>query len=307
MIASPQHPDPRDFCLFASSPHKRSSTTGTLPATLLAGCGDFAQRICPRSPSRTLAADIISPLLPPCSSSDKIKCLFLMRQGTRCDTACPNGQWRGGSLGSEATGVGSCLRQACAASCQSQTASAGCLEAILPRSSRWTRGCNEKRGGKRGGSHRLEKVLYQGHSGGSRRQAQRGVDRGPNIRLIKIVLHRVLSEIKLKRTDTTLDLSQKAKRAGEEKEKRFKIRVGGRGFIGLGGLVCARRRVCNCGYQGHALVRDPLFMSSVLSRPSSSVLIRPQLLPGPSDHLTSHESPEHLPPGNRKFCLFDLI
>jgi hypothetical protein len=29
-----------------------------------------------------------------------------------------------------------------------------------------------------------------------------------------------LSEIKLKRTDTTLDLSQKAKRAGEEKRKK---------------------------------------------------------------------------------------
>ena len=32
-----------------------------------------------------------------------------------------------------------------------------------------------------------------------------------------------LSEIKLKRTDTTLDLSQKAKRAGEEKKKILKI------------------------------------------------------------------------------------
>jgi hypothetical protein len=30
----------------------------------------------------------------------------------------------------------------------------------------------------------------------------------------------VLSEIKLKRTDTTLDLSQKAKRAKEEKKRR---------------------------------------------------------------------------------------
>jgi hypothetical protein len=33
------------------------------------------------------------------------------------------------------------------------------------------------------------------------------------------VFLRTLSEIKLKRTDTTLDLSQKAKRAGEEKKK----------------------------------------------------------------------------------------
>ena len=62
-------------------------------------------------------------------------------------------------------------------------------------------------------------------------QAQREVDRSPKIRIITIVLRRVLSEIKLKRTDTTLDLSQKAKRAKEEKEKRFKIRAGGRDYI----------------------------------------------------------------------------
>ena len=41
-----------------------------------------------------------------------------------------------------------------------------------------------------------------------------------------------LSEIKLKRTDTTLDLSQLAKRAGEEKKKR-KGRMGGR-YLYLG-------------------------------------------------------------------------
>ena len=39
-----------------------------------------------------------------------------------------------------------------------------------------------------------------------------------------------LPEIKLKRTDTTLDLSQKAKRAKEEKKKRVK-EAGGLGFI----------------------------------------------------------------------------
>ncbi|RAH45092.1 uncharacterized protein BO95DRAFT_154377 [Aspergillus brunneoviolaceus CBS 621.78] len=42
---------------------------------------------------------------------------------------------------------------------------------------------------------------------------------GTKIRLINVVFLRTLSEIKLKRTDTTLDLSQKAKRAGEEKKK----------------------------------------------------------------------------------------
>ena len=40
------------------------------------------------------------------------------------------------------------------------------------------------------------------------------------IGIITILLRRVVSEIKLKRTDTTLDLSQKAKRAKEKKKKR---------------------------------------------------------------------------------------
>lgn len=43
----------------------------------------------------------------------------------------------------------------------------------------------------------------------------------PKIRIILIGLNRDLSEIKLKRTDTTLDLSQKAKRAKEERKKKF--------------------------------------------------------------------------------------
>ena len=46
--------------------------------------------------------------------------------------------------------------------------------------------------------------------------------RGAKIRIINVVFLRTLSEIKLKRTDTTLDLSQKAKRAGEEKKKEIK-------------------------------------------------------------------------------------
>ena len=56
--------------------------------------------------------------------------------------------------------------------------------------------------------------------------------RRPKIRLINVVFLRTLSEIKLKRTDTTLDLSQKAKRAGEEKKKNPKGRRGaGRIYI----------------------------------------------------------------------------
>ncbi|KAI0848294.1 hypothetical protein F5Y00DRAFT_238793, partial [Daldinia vernicosa] len=43
---------------------------------------------------------------------------------------------------------------------------------------------------------------------------------GTKIRIITIESSRTLSEIKLKRTDTTLDLSQKAKRAEEEKKKK---------------------------------------------------------------------------------------
>ena len=50
--------------------------------------------------------------------------------------------------------------------------------------------------------------------------------RRPKIRLINVVFLGTLSEIKLKRTDTTLDLSQKAKRAGEEKKKNPKGRRG---------------------------------------------------------------------------------
>ena len=48
--------------------------------------------------------------------------------------------------------------------------------------------------------------------------------RDPKIRLINVVFLRTLSEIKLKRTDTTLDLSQKAKRAGKEKKKTINCR-----------------------------------------------------------------------------------
>ena len=50
-------------------------------------------------------------------------------------------------------------------------------------------------------------------------QAQRTILPKTKIRIITILLRRVVSEIKLKRTDTTLDLSQKAKRAKEEKRK----------------------------------------------------------------------------------------
>ncbi|KAK2136876.1 hypothetical protein NOF04DRAFT_1268954 [Fusarium oxysporum II5] len=44
--------------------------------------------------------------------------------------------------------------------------------------------------------------------------------RKPKIGIITIDVLRHLSEIKLKRTDTTLDLSQKAKRAKEKRKRR---------------------------------------------------------------------------------------
>ena len=83
-------------------------------------------------------------------------------------------------------------------------------------------------------------------------QAQRAVLPKTKIRIITIVLRRVLSEIKLKRTDTTLDLSpvfelrlahatmrmepmlggdvQKAKRAKEEKRKGKEMKEGCEGL-----------------------------------------------------------------------------
>ena len=59
-------------------------------------------------------------------------------------------------------------------------------------------------------------------------QAQREVHQETKIGIIKILLRRVVSEIKLKRTDTTLDLSQKAKRAKEKKKRNFQ-EMGGEG------------------------------------------------------------------------------
>ena len=58
-------------------------------------------------------------------------------------------------------------------------------------------------------------------------QAQREVRRVPKISIITILLRRAVSEIKLKRTDTTLDLSQKAKRAEEKKEENLRKCWGG--------------------------------------------------------------------------------
>ena len=50
--------------------------------------------------------------------------------------------------------------------------------------------------------------------------------RDTKINLINNYFRRSISEIKLKRTDTTLDLSQKAKRA-KEKRRSGRVRSGG--------------------------------------------------------------------------------
>ena len=58
--------------------------------------------------------------------------------------------------------------------------------------------------------------------------------RDPKMRLINVVFLRTLSEIKLKRTDTTLDLSQKAKRAKEERREGEEESRGKWGFYRRG-------------------------------------------------------------------------
>ncbi|KAJ5760846.1 hypothetical protein N7520_008002 [Penicillium odoratum] len=60
-------------------------------------------------------------------------------------------------------------------------------------------------------------------------QAQRLIARSKNENN-QCVSRRKLSEIKLKRTDTTLDLSQLAKRAGKEKRKE-EMEEGGRRYL----------------------------------------------------------------------------
>ena len=57
------------------------------------------------------------------------------------------------------------------------------------------------------------------------------------IRLINVVFLRILSEIKLKRTDTTLDLSHNGKESWRRKEKNSKE-------LGTGGLFIPRRSLC---------------------------------------------------------------
>ena len=54
-----------------------------------------------------------------------------------------------------------------------------------------------------------------------------GLSAGSKNRFNLCVTRRLLPEIKLKRTDTTLDLSQKAKRAKEEKKRSRRGEGGG--------------------------------------------------------------------------------
>ncbi|KAL6827175.1 hypothetical protein J3E69DRAFT_333228 [Trichoderma sp. SZMC 28015] len=67
----------------------------------------------------------------------------------------------------------------------------------------------------------------------------------PKIRVIKKVSLGDVSEIKLKRTDTTLDLSQKAKRAEEEKKKKGKWRGALKDFIVVGSCTLGGGQRCS--------------------------------------------------------------
>jgi hypothetical protein len=61
----------------------------------------------------------------------------------------------------------------------------------------------------------------------------------------------MISAFKLKRTDTTLDLSQKAKRAGEGKERKI-LEVGERGrYIYSSGSGRRNLRACEWLPRGH--------------------------------------------------------
>ncbi|KAK4191264.1 hypothetical protein QBC35DRAFT_25747 [Podospora australis] len=92
--------------------------------------------------------------------------------------------------------------------------------------------CNEKKKKKKRGRVAWRQCNTRDTVAGDRGQAQRKASRETKIRIITILLRRVVSEIKLKRTDTTLDLSQKAKRAKEEKKENKQSWAGGREYIG---------------------------------------------------------------------------
>ena len=64
-------------------------------------------------------------------------------------------------------------------------------------------------------------------------QAQREVHRGTKISIINNLVRRPVSEIKLIRTDTTLDLSQKGREA-EEKKRKGKEMEGGERQVYMG-------------------------------------------------------------------------
>jgi hypothetical protein len=80
------------------------------------------------------------------------------------------------------------------------------MDNILPHIPRRAGDCNEKKRFRVS----LAVVLGKGHNGCDHGQAQRMHSLNPKMRIILDDSNRNLSEIKLKRTDTTLDLSQKA-------------------------------------------------------------------------------------------------
>ena len=69
-------------------------------------------------------------------------------------------------------------------------------------------------------------------------QAQREVRRRAKISIINNLVRRPVSEIKLIRTDTTLDLSQKGREAEEKREKEWKGTEGRAEYIFDYGGLC---------------------------------------------------------------------
>ena len=89
-------------------------------------------------------------------------------------------------------------------------------------------------------------------------QAQREVRREAKISIINNLVRRPVSEIKLIRTDTTLDLSQKGREAEEKREKEWKWRDGGpeyiRSVVGLCTFVNSEGPTSDQADVGHRVI-----------------------------------------------------
>ena len=92
---------------------------------------------------------------------------------------------------------------------------------FLPRISSKAQDCNEKSVRIAWRQCNTRDTVADDHG-----QAQREVHRGTKISIINNLVRRPVSEIKLIRTDTTLDLSQKGREAEEKKRKGMEKKGG---------------------------------------------------------------------------------